>query len=36
MRFGGIERVVNELLDPVAEAGGGNVLEAVGARSIEA
>jgi cytochrome P450 len=25
-----IERVVNELLDPVAEAGGGNVLEAVG------
>ncbi len=25
-----IERVVNQLLDPVAEAGGGNVLEAVG------
>ena len=25
-----IERVVNELLDPVAAAGGGNVLEAVG------
>ena len=25
-----IERVVNELLDPVADAGGGNVLEAVG------
>jgi cytochrome P450 len=25
-----IERVVNRLLDPVAEAGGGNVLEAVG------
>ncbi len=25
-----IERIVNELLDPVAEAGGGNVLEAVG------
>jgi len=25
-----IERVVNQLLDPVADAGGGNVLEAVG------
>ena len=25
-----IERVVNQLLDPIAEAGGGNVLEAVG------
>ncbi len=25
-----IERVVNELLDPLAEAGGGNILEAVG------
>jgi len=25
-----IERAVNQLLDPVAEAGGGNVLEAVG------
>jgi cytochrome P450 len=25
-----IQRVVNQLLDPVAEAGGGNVLEAVG------
>ncbi|MBI3785313.1 MAG: cytochrome P450 [Deltaproteobacteria bacterium] len=25
-----IEKVVNQLLDPVAEAGGGNVLEAVG------
>lgn len=25
-----IEQVVNQLLDPVAEAGGGNVLEAVG------
>lgn len=25
-----IERIVNQLLDPIAEAGGGNVLEAVG------
>src|SRR2546426_485082 len=25
-----IARLVNELLDPIAEAGGGNVLEAVG------
>ncbi len=25
-----IERVVNQLLDPVADAGGGNILEAVG------